>query len=388
LIWLHGASIGETASMAPLIAAIHAMSAPPALLVTSGTVTAAARLAETLPEGVLHHYVPVDTAPAVRRFLAHWRPDLAIWVESEFWPGLMLRTARAGVPMMLVNARLSAKSARAWARVPAMARRLVTLFDNVLTQDGATVERLVALGRPRDATHHAGNLKAAIPPPGCNARELEASGAALSGRPVWLAASTHPGEETVVIAAHRRLAPSFPGLVTLLAPRHPDRAEAIAAEIEGTLGSPPTRRSRGDGPPTAAGIWLADSLGEMGIWYRLSPVAFVGGSIATRGGHNPFEPAALGAAILHGPSTENFAPSYAALTVAGAARQVGDDASLAEALRGLLAHDGSRSPAAIALAEAGQNALAPLKPDVDAIAEEAMRLMARGTPVCQTRLGG
>ncbi|MEM6973686.1 MAG: 3-deoxy-D-manno-octulosonic acid transferase [Pseudomonadota bacterium] len=381
LVWLHGASLGETASMAPLIAALRAVADPPELLITAGTVTAAERLRQTLPPGARHQYVPVDTAPAVRHFLSHWRPDLAIWVESEFWPGLMVRTARAGVPMMLINARLSAASARGWARLPAMAARLVGLFDRILTQDEATLERLAALGRPRDAMRHAGNLKAAIPPPACDPAELRTLRDGLAGRPIWLAASTHPGEDAAVIEAHLSLKERLPGLVTILAPRHPERGAAIVADARARTGLPPAQRSRGDGPPADGGIWLADSLGEMGLWYRLAPVSFIAGSIAPLGGHNPFEAAALGTAILHGPRTENFAPAYAALDAAEGGRHVSDATSLAAALGDLLAADGARHPRAVAMATRGREALTALAPDVDAIAAEALSLMA-------TRAGG
>lgn len=376
LVWLHGASLGETASMAPLIEALLDRDDAPAVLVTAGTVSAARRLAMTLPPGARHQYVPVDTAPAVRRFLAHWRPDLAIWVESEFWPGLMWRTARAGVPMMLVNARVSAASARAWGRVPGMARRLLGLFAGIATQDRETLDRLRALGAPAGRIRHAGNLKALIPPPAAPAGAVEAARAALAGRPAWLAASTHEGEEAAVLDAHRRLAESHPGLVTILAPRHPERAGEIAA-LAGGLAL--ARRSRGEGPPPG-GVWLADTLGEMGLWYRLAPVAFVGGSLVARGGHNPFEPAALGAAILHGPHTANFAPAYAALAAVGGAQAVEDGETLALAVAALMAPDGRPGPRHAAMTAAARTALAAEQPDVAALAAEAMALMASTSP--------
>ncbi|MEE8453456.1 MAG: glycosyltransferase N-terminal domain-containing protein, partial [Limibaculum sp.] len=292
LIWLHGASVGEALSMLPLIAELRRQAPGVNCLATTGSVPSARRMAELLPEGCIHQFVPVDTGGAVRRFLDHWRPDLAVWVESEFWPGLMVATARRGTPMMLVNARVSARSARRWAWAPGMAAALVRLFRRIVTQDMETAARLVAMGADPGRVREGGNLKALIPAPGCDAAELEALRAALAGRPVWLAASTHAPEEDAVAEAHRVAARSVPGLLTILAPRHPERGEAIAAALAGQ-GLAVARRSRGEAPGPGTDVWLADTLGEMGLWLRLAPVAFVGGSIAVRGGHNPFEPAAL-----------------------------------------------------------------------------------------------
>ncbi|MEL7347390.1 MAG: glycosyltransferase N-terminal domain-containing protein [Pseudomonadota bacterium] len=363
LVWLHGASVGEAMTALPLAAALRAEPSRPTVLLTTGTVTSAARVSALAPAGVLHQYVPVDTAPAVRRFLRHWRPDVAIWIESEFWPRLMVETARAGVPMFLMNARLSARSAASWARRPAMARKLIGLFRTIMPQDAETVRRLTALGADPARLDEPANLKMLIPPPEADAAAVAGLRESLSGRPVWLAASTHPGEEAMVIAAHRALLPRRPGLLTILAPRHPDRGEALAAEIHAAWLSL-ARRSEGAGPPEG-GIWLADTLGEMGLWYRLAPVALVGGSLVAMGGHNPFEPAALGAAILHGPHTENFAPAYAALAAAGGARAVTDGASMATALEHLIAADGAPTPAQAAMTTAAAAVLEAGRPEIE-----------------------
>lgn len=373
MVWLHGASIGESLSMLPLIQALRAAEPALAVLVTTGTVTSARRMAALLPEGVIHQFVPVDTAHVVRRFLDHWRPDLAIWVESEFWPRLMVETAGRRTPMMLVNARLSQRSARAWARAPGMARRLVRLFEVVLTQDGATRERLIGLGAEAGRVEEAGNLKVAIPPPTVEEAELERLGRAVAGRPVWLAGSTHAPEEAVVAEAHRIAATRLPGLLTLLAPRHPERSDAIAADL--AAGGLRVERRSAVPVPGDSDVFLADTLGEMGLWLRLAPVTFVGGSIAPMGGHNPFEPAALGSAILHGPQTQNFAPAYAALAEAGAARQTPDATSLAGALGALLGPGGGEARSR--MTEAAGAVLARLTPDVAAIAGRALALMER-----------
>jgi len=373
LIWLHGASVGEALSMLPLIAEVRRQAPEVSCLVTTGTVTSARRMAELLPEGCIHQFVPVDTAGAVRRFLDHWRPDLAVWVESEFWPGLMVAVARRGTPMMLVNARVSARSARRWAWVPGMAAALVRSFRRIVTQDAATAARLVAMGAEPGRVREGGNLKALIPVPGCDAAELKALRAALAGRPVWLAASTHAPEEEAVAEAHRVAARSLPGLLTILAPRHPERGGGIAALLAGQ-GLALARRSRGEVPGPETQVWLADTLGEMGLWLRLAPVAFIGGSIAARGGHNPFEPAALGAVILHGPSSGNFAPAYAALAAAGGARRVADGAEMGAAVAALLGSEAARRT----MTDAAEAVRKGLEPDVAALAREALALIEAG----------
>ena len=244
----------------------------------------------------------------MRRFLGHWRPDLAVWIESELWPRLVFETARRGVPMALVNARLSARSLRRWARLPGMARRLLGSFRAVLAQDEETVAGLAALGV---CARFAGNLKALVELPGCDAAELAAIRAALGDRPVWLAASTHAGEEAQVIRAQMDLRAEG-GPLLILAPRHPERGDEVA-QLLSLAELSFARRSAGGVPDAQTDVWLADTLGEMGLWYRLAPVAFVGGSLVPAGGHTPFEPVQLGAAVLHGPHVANFAPAYAAL---------------------------------------------------------------------------
>lgn len=348
LIWLHAASVGEAVSAMPLIGALREAGT---CLLTTGTVTAARRAGELLPEGCIHQYVPVDTGEAVGRFLDHWRPDLAVWIESEIWPRLVSDTAARGVPMALVNARLSQRSFRGWRQVPAMARDLFGAFRLIVAQDRATVERLAALGA---GAEEGANLKALVPPPACDEAELAGLRATLGSRPRWLAASTHPGEEEIAADA------SPEGALLILAPRHPERGDAVA-EMLARRGLGVTRRSRGEAP--GGDIHLADTLGEMGLWYRLAPVAFVGGSLVEMGGHTPFEPAALGAAILHGPHLANFAPAYAALAAAGGAREVRDAADLRAAVAALLEDGDARARmagAAAGVRDAAAGDLAPL----------------------------
>ena len=368
LVWLHGASAGEAVSLLPLAAELSGKGGARCLL-TAGTVAAARRLAGALPEGCLHQYAPVDTAAAVRAFLDHWRPDAAVWAESELWPRLMVETARRGVPMLLVNARISGLSAARWARVPDMARALVGLFRRIDAQDRESAARFVALGAAPGRVREAGSLKAAAPPPGCDPAELAAARRAVAGRPVWLAASTHAPEEEIAAEAHVMAARALPGLLMVIVPRHPDRGEPIAAEL-GRRGLRVARRARGEVPGVETDVWLADTLGEMGLWLRLAPVAFIGGSLAPVGGHTPFEAAALGAAILHGPRTESFGPAYDALDAAGGAKGVGDAGELADAVVALLGSEAARRQ----MAGAAAAARARLAPDVAALAAQVLAM--------------
>jgi 3-deoxy-D-manno-octulosonic-acid transferase len=367
LIWLHGASVGEGLSMLPLLAELRRQSPEATCLVTTGTVSSARHLSEALPNGCLHQYAPVDTAAAVRGFLGHWRPDIAIFVESELWPRLLVETARRGTPMMLVNARMSERSARRWGRAPGMAAALVGLFRWIVAQDAEAVRRMVAMGADPARVREGGNLKALTPMPGCDAAELARLREALTGRPVWLAASTHAPEEVAVAAALR--AAAIPGLLTILAPRHPERGDEIAALLSGQ-GLSVARRSAGEVPRPETAVWLADTMGEMGLWLRLAPVTFVGGSLAPLGGHNPFEPAAVRSVILHGPEVGNFAPAYVELDTAGGAREVADAAGLGAAVAELLISEGSRR----VMAEAAVGVQRRLQPDVAAIVRKALAL--------------
>ncbi|MEL6476226.1 MAG: 3-deoxy-D-manno-octulosonic acid transferase, partial [Pseudomonadota bacterium] len=306
LIWFHGASVGEANSVLPLISAYLSEAPEAQALLTTGTLTSARHVADALPSRCRHQFVPVDTAQAVRGFLDHWRPDLAIWVESEFWPRLMVETAARQIPMMLVNARISETSARRWARAGGMMPHLIGLFDRIDAQDQETVTRLRNLGAPEGRLGFAGNLKALAPIPSADSAAVTAWRQRLGPRPVWLAASTHPGEEEIVLDAHGVLARET---VLILAPRHPDRGKAVA-EMIAERRLPFVQLGKGQRLQPSHRVVLADTMGQMGLWLRLAPVSFIGGSLVDMGGHTPFEPAALDSAILHGPHTANFSPAY------------------------------------------------------------------------------
>jgi len=355
LLWLHAASVGETVSILPVLTALAARAPALTLLVTTGTVTSAELLASRMGHqaGVLHRFVPLDVPAWTRRFLDHWRPDAAAFVESELWPNLLDACRRRGIPLMLVNARLSARSFARWARLPDFARHVLGGFTLIQAQTEADAARLRSLGAA--SVTAPGNLKFAAPELPADAATLADLRARLAGRPIWLAASTHPGEEAFVFAAHRALAASHPGLLTIVAPRHPERGARLAAEA-GDIAL--ARRGAGEGPPVE-GIWLADTLGEMGLWYRLARIAFVGRSLLPPGGgQNPLEPARLGCAIAVGPHTANFLAPMRTLAETGAVQRVADAPALARWVDAML-----RDPAA--RAAMGQAAAAAASRDAD-----------------------
>ncbi len=353
LIWLHAASVGESQSILPVLSALQSQAPDASVLLTTGTVTSAALLADQLPRlglgRVLHRFVPLDVPAWVARFLDHWRPDAAGFVESELWPNLLAGCQSRGIPTMLVNARMSARSLRGWQRAPGFARQVVGSFDRVQAQSETDAAHLRLLGaRHVDAP---GNLKLAAPPLRADPAELARLRALIGGRPVWLAASTHPGEEDVAGRVHRALAAAHPGLLTVVAPRHPERGAAVAA----ALNAP--RRAAGQDP--GADIWVADTLGELGLLYRLAPLAFVGRSLMGQGGQNPLEPARLGCAVAVGPHTANFAEAVQMLETAGALTRVADAGELARWVDAML-RDPNRMRAAGAAACAAARGAAGL----------------------------
>jgi 3-deoxy-D-manno-octulosonic-acid transferase len=333
LVWLHGASVGESLAMLPLIEAL--LEARPGLqgLVTTGTVTSARLLADRLPARARHQFVPVDRPQTWRRFLTHWRPDLALVVESELWPNLILETEAAGVPMALINARMSPRSFRRWRRVPALAARLLRPFEICLAQSGGDALRFAELGARN--VEAAGNLKHAAPPLPADPKALAELGAAIGDRPVWLAASTHAGEEEQVLEAHIRMAPALAGLLTVIAPRHPERGDRLAALIEGR-GLALAQRSKAAPVGRDRAVYLADTLGELGLFYRIAQAALIGGSLVPHGGQNPLEAARLGCPPVFGPYTANFHEITAALEARGAALRIADVAGLATVVSQLL----------------------------------------------------
>ncbi len=341
LIWLHSASVGEMLAVVPLIECIRAQGF--AVLVTSGTVTSAALAEHRLPPGALHQFIPLDAPRYVGRFLDHWQPDLALFVESDLWPNLILASARRRIPMIMVNGRLSERSFRRWRLVPSVIAALLSRFDLCLTQSAEDAKRYGQLGAPRVSS--TGNLKLDVPPPPVDDAALRKLKSVIGSRPVIAAASTHAGEETTVIAAHRRLRAKVPSLLTVIAPRHPARGESIG-EIAKVAGLSVGLRSRGEWPTKDIDIYIADTLGELGLIYRVAPIVFMGGSLASHGGQNPIEAIRLDAAVVHGPHVWNFAEIYATLDQADGARLVSDEETLLAALGHWLGNPAARKAVA------------------------------------------
>lgn len=338
LIWFHAASVGEALALLELIRNLREEREDAAILVTTGTVSSANVMSDRLPEGAIHQFVPLDARDFVQRFLAHWRPDLAVWTESDLWPTLICETHARGVPMVLLNARMSKASHDRWRFFRNMAGALLRRFDTAMVQDDLTEIYLRRLGMPTSRMQVTGTLKegaAALP---VDKDALAEMRDAVGSRPVWLAASTHPGEEEKVLAAHTIVQRTNPRLLLILVPRHVERGDALAEMLsEGNWSF--GRRSDNDLPTDATQVYLADTLGELGLWYRLASISFVGGSLEPIGGHNPFEPAALGSAILHGPYVTNFVDIYQRLGEARAARLISAPDTLATAVDDLMAPD-------------------------------------------------
>lgn len=354
LVWLHGASVGESRVVLVLHQALSRARPDLSFLITSGTRTSAAVIAARAPARALHQFVPVDRADAVKRFLAHWRPDLGVFAESEVWPNLILAAKARAIPLALVNARMSPNSLANWARHKTSARTLFSAFDAVFAADARTAAGLGAiLGT---APPSPGNLKLAAPAPTIDPAAAAKLGLAIGDRPVWCAASTHPGEDELVLAAHATLRARQPGALLLLAPRHPERGAAIAALCQSA-----PQRSSGALPAPDHPVYVFDTMGELDLCYAQSPVALVCGSLLpTLRGHNPIEPAQAGSAILSGPHVDSFADIYKSFEALGAVRWTDNPKQIADAVSGLWAdpaQHAAMTTAARTAVEAGQPAL-------------------------------
>ena len=343
LVWIHGASVGEVLAAAALIEKLRALNLR--ILLTSGTVTSAAIVAKRFPPDVIHQYVPYDSPRYVARFLDHWRPSLALFIESDLWPNLILASAARRLPMVLINGRMSPRSFPRWRRVSNTISALLGRFDVCLAQSQTDAERFSALGSRNVVT--TGNLKLDVPAPPADPAKLERLMSVTRGRPIVVAASTHPGEEEILVEAHNTLAGFFPSLLTVIVPRHPDRGEAVARLVAGS-GLQAGLRSREELPVAATDIYVADTMGELGLFYRLSPIVFMGGSLVAHGGQNPIEAVKLGASFVHGPLVFNFTDVYEALDRAGGARLADSQEALVKQLGQLLADPAVREASLLA----------------------------------------
>lgn len=333
VIWLHAASVGESISALSLIdRLIHDYPAA-TVVITTGTVTSADIMQNRLPSGAIHQYIPVDRPAWVKRFLDHWRPDVALWMESEFWPNLLRAIAARDIPLILINARVSPLSFTGWGRLPRTIARLLSCFTLCLAQSEKDAERLRALGAVSVRTP--GNLKFAAAPLPVDQGLLIKMMDSIGQRPVWLAASTHDGEDQAVIDAHRALAGRHPNLLTIIVPRHPARGPSIEA-LAAADGLRVALRSADPAIRPDTEIYIADTVGELGLFYRLSPVAFIGGTLIPHGGQNLLEAAKLGCAVIHGLSMTNFTEIADEMRLAGATEIIEDAAGLAPSVARLL----------------------------------------------------
>ncbi len=335
LVWLHAASVGEAVSVLPLIKHITENYKGTNVLVTTGTVTSARMLEKRLPKNAYHQYVPVDKTLAVRRFLSHWQPSVALWVESELWPNLIIETHKTGCKMIQVNACISPESFDRWKRAGRLAQQMLSCFDLTLAQTPEDGTRLQQLGAKN--IHNLGNLKFDAPALPADPKETGQMISMIGERPVWLAASTHEGEEDFIAATHKALKEKHPRLLTLLAPRHPERAAALAEKIGATYKLKVAMRSRSELIREETDMYIADTMGELGLFYRLTSIVLMGGSLVPQGGHNPLEAARLECAILTGPYVENFSRIYKEMLDAKACLKLADGQQLTNTLDTLLA---------------------------------------------------
>lgn len=348
LVWLHAASVGETMSMLPLVTRLTTKTR---VMLTTGTLTSAQLAADRLPENAFHQFIPVDTQAAVARFLDHWRPDLGIFCESELWPNLMMAAFDRHIPLGIVNGRMSARSFKGWSRVRGTISALLTPLAFCLGQSEADAMRFSALGAPAQSS---GNLKFDVPALPFDADEVAAFREAIGQRPVFLGASTHPGEEVLILSAMEAVQAHHPDLLTIIVPRHPQRGAEISAMIgpsDGTV----LRRAQGAMPDAQTKTYIADTLGELGLFFALADIALMGGSLVPHGGHNPIEPVKLGIPVISGPNIANFQAIFTILLEAQATQIVPDAPALANTILALLANDKARKTlahnASAALAE-------------------------------------
>lgn len=370
LVWIHAASVGEANSVLILIARLLDSVPDLTVLMTTGTVTSAELMGGRLPDRAIHQYVPVDLPGAVDRFLDHWRPDAVLWTESEIWPNLLAAVRVRRIPAALVNARMSERSFSRWRQVAGFAGSLLSTFQVTLAQTEGDAERLRRLGA--QGVVSVGNLKFSAEPPPAEAAPMADLRAALAGRAVWLLASSHPGEDEIAAAVHADLAGRLPGLLTVVVPRHAHRGPSIA-EMMQSRGLEAVRRAAGSLPGPQDSIYIADTMGELGLFYRAAPVVCMGGSFVPHGGQNPVEPALLGCAVLYGPHMWNFGEITHQLEEAGGALPVADGHALAEAAGRLLTDETARSRIATAASRVTEDnrrivdrALGRLAPVLDA----------------------
>jgi 3-deoxy-D-manno-octulosonic-acid transferase len=333
LIWLHAASVGEAISMLQLIEKLLKKHVNCHLMITTGTVSSAHLMQSRLPSRAFHQYIPIDRPQYVRRFINHWRPDIALWVESEFWPNIIIETREKHIPMVLVNGRISTKSFTGWQRAPSLIKTLLQCFTLCLGQSDTDVQRLNRLGavNPKNL----GNLKFSAPPLPADVKALNNLQSMIGNRPVFIAVSTHLGEEKIIATVHKNLKSKHPDLLTIIIPRHSTRGPEILHTVQQIMANSVLRSK--DGLITdLTDIYIADTMGELGLFYRLTEVVFMGKSLVPLGGQNPLEALNLNCAVLHGPHMTNFQSMSEQMIKLGCSIQFNNTEELAKTTSNLL----------------------------------------------------
>lgn len=333
LIWLHGASVGESLSMLPLINKLLESYPDSHVMVTTGTVTSAEVMEKRLPERAFHQYIPIDNPAFVTRFIRHWQPDLVLWFESDLWPALLSGIKRKNIPLILVNGRISNKSFKRWQQFDFISKELLDCFTFCLGQSEEDAYRLRVLGAKNSMC--LGNLKyAGINPPVDPDKKAEIE-SQINSRPLWVVSSTHHDEELKIGRFLKKTNSEVPGLLTLIAPRHPNRGPEIQEQLN-SLGLKTALRSKGEKITPDTDVYIADTIGEVGIWYDLSPIVFIGGSLIPHGGQNFMEPSRFRDAVIVGPYMHNFTDAMNRAKKADAVIQINDAAELETTLLQLL----------------------------------------------------
>ena len=320
LLWVHAVSVGESVAALTIIQAILKKYPEVHVLLTTTTVSSAKVVEKRLPKNTTHQFCPVDTPQAVRRFLDHWQPDLAIWIESELWPNLIHETQEKGIPTILLNGRMSLKSFSNWQKLKGMISPLLARLDLCAVQSEEQASFFKTLGAKTVSIM--GNVKLMTMPLDVDSKQYQTLKKEMRGRPVWLAASTHPGEEEIILQAHKTLQKDCPDLLTILVPRHIERAPALQ-RLALKEGIPSALRTK---TASLAGIevYIGNTLGEMGLFYALSPLVLMGATLVPKGGHNPIEAVQMGAFVIHGHHTFNNPQLYDTLASLGFSKRIQD----------------------------------------------------------------
>lgn len=335
LVWLHGASVGESISMLPLIQKILDTYPDAHVMVTTGTVTSADVMSKRLPERAFHQYIPIDNPFFTTRFIKHWQPNVALWFESELWPAMLSSIKRKNIPLILINGRISNKSFKRWQQFDFICKELLSCFSLCLGQSEEDAYRLQVLGAQN--TLCLGNLKYAGLPLPIDENKKNEIIQQIGNRTFWLASSTHNDEEIRIAKVHKRLKVKFPDLLTIIAPRHPQRGEEIKTEIE-KIELKTSLRSQNEPIHSDTDIYIANTIGEMGLWYDLAKLVFIGGSLVPHGGQNFMEPSRVRDAVIVGPHMHNFTDAMNRAKKADAVIQVTDTEELGEVIEQLLSN--------------------------------------------------